>query len=157
MADLQPFMTPQRQRWLGRDYMPSSIKPRSLQLIQKTGKTTSSVSVADGVKFVNTITLKHAQAGTLLMAKIYRTVWLDSVAGVNWFMQGANVNPTNFDVYSEHGAYYVLDSATNTLNELDNEKDQSVFFCKNRDGSTHTFIIDGLVRYIVNNGGVGNL
>lgn len=125
-----------------------------MKFITKSDEISSTIALLAGSMAINVITV-NLNVDDLLMAKIYRSVWLDSRTGDNWFPAGANVDFSKFPVYSEGGAYYTLDSITNVLTPLDDNIDQSVMFLQNNDSSTHNLIFDGAIRFILNKGSFG--
>jgi hypothetical protein len=124
--------------------------------LQHTGLTSSSIALGDGNKLINTIKLEM-ETQELVLAKIYRTIWLGSRSGDNWFPYGSNIDQALYDFFSEQGAYYIFDGVDNTLSPTPDNIDQAIFIIKNNSGGSKTFLFDADVRYLLNQSGTGEL
>lgn len=134
----------------------AGIVRHSKGFIQRTAFSSSSIALGNGDRLVNTVSIE-ANNDQLLLAKIYRTIWLGSRAGENWFPYGSNIDQSLYDFFNEHGVYYYLDQDAFTLSPIDPDQEQAIIVIKNNSGSSKTFIFDADVRYLMNQAGLGEV
>lgn len=149
-----------RRRSLGRDIFNGPVKPyQELRpfkafLIQQSQRLTSSATVNDGVKVNNVLTIR-ATNRQLVLSKTFRTIWLTSRTGDNWFPRGSAIDMLEYPYYEQDGVAYFLDDEPNPdeLGPANEWEDQSLVSILNNSGSPQLFIFDTFTRYIIN--GVG--